>query len=171
MLRKAGSLMENHLQNLLLSLSRAGVRFVVCGGVAAVLHGVERLTVDLDVSVEMSGENLERFLSVLAKLGLEPRVPVPAEALLDPEKIDWMVQEKNALVFTFIDPENLYRQLDVFLAPGFAYEILIKNADRISIDGQEISVLSIPELLAMKRRVDPPRDKDLLDIRALEDLL
>ena len=162
--------MEDHLKSLLLTLSRRGVRFIVCGGVAAVLHGVERLTVDLDVSVDMSRENLERLLAALGKLGLEPRVPVPAESLLDPVKVEWMRREKKALVFTFIDPENLYRQLDVFLAREFAYESLIENTDRIAIDGERIAVLNKVELIRLKRRVDPPRDKDLMDIRALENL-
>jgi len=31
-------------------LSRERVKFIVCGGVAAVLHGVERVTMDLDLN-------------------------------------------------------------------------------------------------------------------------
>lgn len=36
------------LGGLLAALAEAGVEFVVCGGVAVVLHGVERVTMDLE---------------------------------------------------------------------------------------------------------------------------
>jgi intracellular sulfur oxidation DsrE/DsrF family protein len=39
--------MNNHLKDILTALAKKGVRFVVCGGVAVALHGVERMTLDL----------------------------------------------------------------------------------------------------------------------------
>ena len=44
----------NYLEELLRKLTEQKVRFVVAGGVAAVLHGVERTTMDLDIALEMS---------------------------------------------------------------------------------------------------------------------
>lgn len=67
---------RNHLLEILAALVKARVEFIVCGGVAAVLHGVERMTMDLDVSVNLTAKNLDRFVGVLQKLGLRPRVPV-----------------------------------------------------------------------------------------------
>lgn len=40
--------MQNHLKDILKELTERGVQFVICGGVALVLHGVERMTLDLD---------------------------------------------------------------------------------------------------------------------------
>jgi hypothetical protein len=40
--------MENYLKEMLVTFGDAGVEFVVGGGVACVLHGVERVTLDLD---------------------------------------------------------------------------------------------------------------------------
>lgn len=39
------------IAGLIVDLAKAGVEFVVCGGVACVLHGVERVTMDLDIRV------------------------------------------------------------------------------------------------------------------------
>ena len=39
--------MANRLKNTLLALTTAEVNYVLAGGVAAVLHGVERVTLDL----------------------------------------------------------------------------------------------------------------------------
>ena len=53
--------MENYLKEMLVTLADAGVEFVVGGGVACVLHGVERVTLDLDVAVQLNAPNLDRY--------------------------------------------------------------------------------------------------------------
>ncbi len=45
--------MVNHLELILSELKMQNVRFIVCGGVAAVLHGVERMTMDIDISLDL----------------------------------------------------------------------------------------------------------------------
>jgi hypothetical protein len=113
--------MRNHLKDILQELTEQGVQFVVCGGVAVVLHGVERMTLDLDLVIEMSHENLQRFIDAMRALNLVPRVPVPPEALLDETSRRKMREEKGALVFTFHDIKNPFRQVDIFLTnePSF----------------------------------------------------
>ena len=59
---------------------------------------------DLDIALEMSKENVERFAKAVSTLGLRPLVPVPVEALADPEAVRQMVEEKNAIVFMLADP-------------------------------------------------------------------
>ncbi len=162
--------MNNHLKEILTSLSRGGVKFVVCGGVAAVLHGVERLTMDIDLSVSMDHKNLTALLDILKQLGMVPRVPVSPESLLDPEKRKIMTDIKNALVFTFIDINNPYRQVDIFLGKDTLYNELIQEAVIINFYGYEIPVISIPDLIKMKKMVNPIREKDISDIRELQRL-
>lgn len=159
--------MNNHLKEILISLAAAEIKFVICGGVAVVLHGVERLTMDIDLAVSMDQNNLSALIIVLKKIGMTPRVPVPAETLLDPEKRRIMVKEKNALVFTFIDNKNPYRQVDIFLQNENLYHELIEDASVIIISGYEIPVISLNKLILMKKNVNPPREKDLSDIREL----
>jgi hypothetical protein len=159
---------NNHLLEILTALAVAKAKFVVCGGVAVVLHGVERMTMDLDLSVDMTHDNMERFLAVIAKLNLKPRVPLPASVLLDSGKVKTIVKEKGALVFTFVDSDNPYRQVDVFLTEDHSYERLAHDAHAIELDGQRILVVSRRRLIEMKRRIDPPRLKDQFDLEQLE---
>lgn len=162
---------DSHLHEIIGTLAGGGVDFIVCGGVALVLHGVERMTLDLDLSVGMDHDNLERFLHAMKKLGLVPRVPVPAESLLDVEKRREMVHEKNALVFSFFDPKNPYRQVDVFIADSFSYDALKNHVETVKIGKVNVRLLTKEKLLDMKRAINPPRDKDLFDIKALEDIM
>jgi len=66
--------MSNHINEILFALTDAEVEFVVGGGVAAVLHGVERVTLDIDLALDMDPANVEKFLHVIRGLGLQPRV-------------------------------------------------------------------------------------------------
>ena len=60
-------------RELLGALCAAGFEFVVVGGVAAVLHGSARLTVDLDVAAPFTAVNLERLFDTI-----RPHRPVHA---------------------------------------------------------------------------------------------
>jgi hypothetical protein len=161
---------SNHLTDLLVSLADAKVKFIICGGVAAVLQGVERMTLDLDISVDMEPKNLRRFLEVIKNCQLEPRVPISTEFLLDPKKIQILIDEKNARVFTFIDEEKPWRQVDIFLTDDYSYQNLVCDTEEIIIGGRSMLVLSKECLIQMKKRIQPPRHKDLLDLHQLEAL-
>lgn len=163
--------MHDHLQQILRALAGGGVDFIVAGGVAAVLNGVERLTMDIDMALEMSGGNVRRFLAVMREQGLQPRAPVSADSLLDPELVRAMVEQKGALVFTFHDPALPLRQVDVFLTEDNSYGALLPDTWRISLGEDSIRVVSARRLIAIKRAVRPVRAKDQQDIEVLERLL
>jgi predicted nucleotidyltransferase len=159
--------MRNHLKEILKELTERGVQFVVCGGVAVVLHGVERMTLDLDLVVEMSRENLQRFIDAMRALNLVPRVPVPPEALLDETSRRKMREEKGALVFTFHDIKNPFRQVDIFLTNEPSFQTLHEDAEKVDVNGFSVSIASPLKLIEMKRKVNPMRAKDIQDINFL----
>jgi hypothetical protein len=61
--------MLDQLQTVFASFQRNNVRYLVIGGIAAVLYGVPRATFDLDVLIEPSKENAQRLLDALAEIG------------------------------------------------------------------------------------------------------
>ncbi|MGA8478263.1 MAG: hypothetical protein WB696_09920 [Chthoniobacterales bacterium] len=158
---------ESHLIEILCTLQDRGVDFVVAGGVAAVLHGVERMTLDLDVAVSLDPHNLRCFLSALDQLRLVPRAPIPADTILDAARVEELIREKNALVFTFWNPQEPYRQIDMFLTRENSFDDLVADAHALTIRGRTIRVASRRKLIEMKGRVRPIREKDLNDIKAL----
>jgi hypothetical protein len=161
---------ENHLIEILCALSDHQVDYVVAGGVAMVLHGVERMTLDLDVALSLEPANLHRFLDVMTNLGLVPRAPVPPEIILDPNSVAALIREKNALVFTFWSPQEPYRQIDLFLTRENNFDDLASDAYQLKIGGRTVRVASRRKLIEMKSRVRPIREKDINDIRALIEL-
>ena len=159
-----------HHETILNALSDAGVEFIVGGGMACVLQGVERLTMDVDVAVMMQEKNWERLVKVTENLGLIPRVPLNPRSLIDPAVRRVVLDEKKAIVFTFLHPDRPSLQLDVFLRPDLAYEVLLQDAEWMNLEGRKIQVLNRQKLLALKKGIQPPRPKDLLDIAALEEM-
>jgi hypothetical protein len=61
------------------------VRYLVVGGLAVNLYGVERATMDVDLMLAMDTENLTRFIRAARGLGLTPVPPVQLESLAEEE--------------------------------------------------------------------------------------
>ena len=59
----------SQFEKLLVGLAGAKVDFAVVGDVAIILNGYHRLTVDLDILVEATPENLRKILGYLAAWG------------------------------------------------------------------------------------------------------
>lgn len=158
---------NGNLFELLKELSLEHVQFVICGGVACVLHGVERATYDIDLSVSFDKSNLEKIIAAAGKLGLKPRIPEPVENLLNENKRKEWVETKDALVYTFVS-EKSPLQLDIFLSYPKTFEELLKNSEEIIIDDIILKVSSVEDLLIVKKLIEPLRDKDKTDIKELE---
>jgi len=135
------------------------------------LHGVERVTMDVDVAVHMASENWDRLILVMNKMGLLPRAPIRPESLVDPLVRQAMVEEKKVLVFTFIHPDEPSLRLDVFLRPELSYEALKPHVLPMDIGGLSLQVISPGKRLALKKGIQPARQKDLPDIAVLEEKL
>jgi hypothetical protein len=163
--------MENYLKEMLVTLADARVEFVVGGGVACVLHGVERVTLDLDVAVQMNAPNLDRLIRAVEQLHLQPRVPVSLADIGDPDFVRSMVIEKGALVFSLADFNNPLRHLDIFLSPALSFERLSKGAKWLDIGSAKVRVASKEVLIEIKNEITPLRPKDVLDVQELSRLI
>ena len=148
------------------ALERQDVAYVVAGGVAVVLHGHVRTTVDLDIAIDLHRENVERALEVLGALGLRPRLPVPASAFADEEVRESWVRDRNLIAFTMHDPLDARREVDLFAHPPIAFDELWGESVVMDVAGTPVRVVSLRHLVAMKRLAG--REQDKADIAALQ---
>jgi hypothetical protein len=155
--------MTNYLKDILLGLADAKIKFIVCGGVAVVLHGVERMTLDLDLSVDMSRKNIQNLLTEMKRQKLIPRAPVPPETLLDSSKLNLLLKKKM-LSFLRLIP---IRQVDIFVTRENDFRSLNSHITEIDLEGRRVQVVSKQKLIEMKKEIQPPMDKDLWDIKEL----
>jgi len=123
-----------------------------------VLHGYLRATVDLDLVIQLEPQNVRRAIHVFKQLGFEPRVPVPIESFEDEgERARW-VREKNATVFSLWHPEEPGFLVDLFIEEPFDFAARYQRAAVVRLDDQEVRVLSIDDLVEMKRAAGRPQD-------------
>lgn len=150
------------------ALRDADVSFVVVGGVAVMLQGHPRSTVDLDLVIDLEADNVGRAMDVLTGLGLTPRVPVDAEDFADPAvRADW-IQHRNLTVFSLRDPDDPRREVHVFAQEPMPFDHLRAQARLVQVEDVEVPVASRQDLIELKRAAGRPQD--IADIEALEAL-
>ena len=148
------------------ALERGDVRYVVVGGLAVVLHGHPRLTVDLDLVVDLEPAEARNAVEILLRLGLVPSIPVEPLDFADPSKRTAWTREKNMRVFSLRDPEDDFRRVDLFVEEPVEFSGLWERSDVLSLGSTRVRVASIDDLLTMKRQAG--RAQDIADIEALE---
>ena len=150
------------------ALNARHVRYLVAGGVAVVLHGYTRLTADLDLVVDLAEAQTRAAIEALTGLGLKPRAPVDPHAFADPRvRAEWR-RDRDMKVFTLHDPANPMLVVDLFSEPPADFEDLWARAKDVPLETTNVKIVSLDDLIAMKRQAARP--KDLLDIAELERL-
>jgi predicted nucleotidyltransferase len=140
---------------ILSDLNRAGVRYVLVGGIALIRHGVVRMTRDIDVVLEPGDDNVERVRALIAEWGATrpDGTPIAADAIASGRSIhlatphghiDLLAERESPL--TFVE--------------------LLARADMRGVDGVEAPICSLADLVALKRIAG--RERDLADLSELE---
>lgn len=154
-------------ETVFVALEHHGVRYAVAGGVAVILHGIPRMTADLDLVVDLEPENLRHFLHTMSELGYQPRLPVPADDLLSKDKREDWIHNRNLHAFTFWNKDRPFEEVDLLLRASQDPNI-IERAVLLQAEAIKISLVGLDDLIGMKR--DAGRDQDQADVEALEKL-
>jgi hypothetical protein len=153
---------------MLRALNDAGVRYVIVGGVAVVLHGHVRLTTDLDLIVDLQPGEARKAIEVLVGLGLRPRAPVNPTDFADPSIRESWIREKDMRVFTMTDRAGR-REVDLFVETPIPFEDLWSRSVEVRLTDTTVRIAAIPDLIRLKRMAGRPVDRD--DIEILEAIL
>lgn len=153
------------LGELIATLARHGVDYVVIGGVATQVHGHRRTTMDLDVTPDPDPGNLRRLGAALAELEARPRDAVAEGAEIP-------VEDPERLAVAAIVPPLVTRhgQIHILKEPKGArgFEEMRARALVVDLDGMEVAIVSLDDLIRMKRAASRPVDLD--DIAVLTEV-
>ncbi len=153
------------IQQLVGALTTANVAYCVVGGVAVNLHGVPRMTYDIDIMVATDQANLAACHQLLTELGLQIRLPIALVDAADRTLAVQWEQERNLIAITYWDPSNPLREVDILIAPSLDPDGVVARSVRV---GAGVRVAAVADLIALKRRAN--RTQDLADIAHLERL-
>lgn len=146
--------------------ARAGVDFVVIGGIAGGIHGSAFGTFDVDLAYSRERENLQRIVDVLRSMGATLRGAPPNV----PFQLDARTLEAGGNC-TF---STSLGSVDLLAYPAGAppYERLRDEATVIEVRGHPVHIASLDHLIAMKEAAGRPRDKLMAtEYRTLSDEL
>jgi hypothetical protein len=157
---------EASLRAIIQGLNDAKVRYLVVGGFAVNVHGFRRLTDDLDLMIQLEDRNLSAAMSVLKKLGYQPKVPVAVEDFADPLKREVWIKEKHMLVFGLRSQAHQETDVDVFVNDPLGFDGAYNRASYFDLGpGLALPVCSYEDLVKLKMMAG--RSRDLDDLRRL----
>ena len=136
---------------LLETFQRHRVRYLLIGGHAVSAHGSPRATEDIDLWVDRTLANGKRLHAALVEFGLGSFAP-KAEEILDPDTF-WQFGRKPLRVDILTN------------IPAVSFRTAWPRRAVARMDGLEIPVLGLDDLIANKRAAG--RAKDFADVEML----
>jgi hypothetical protein len=147
-------MLNEDYKEMLQCLADENAEFLIVGAYAMAAHGYPRATMDIDIWVRPSPDNAEAVLRALRRFG----APLRGLTLGD-------LQADDTIFQIGVAP----RRIDIITGvSGLRFEEAFARSARIRIEGLQISIPSIDDLILNKRASG--RTKDLADAEALESL-
>lgn len=143
------------------------VRYLLVGGLAMNLHGVPRMTMDVDLVLLMDEENLDHFIACAEMMHLTPSAPVSISALKDPiQRQNWF-EQKHMIAFGLQNNQaRIPVMVDILIAPAIDTEAAFARAVIRDLNGLPLSLASIDDMIALKKGTGRAQDES--DIEHLE---
>lgn len=145
------------------ALAKREVRFVLIGGLAGRLWGSPTVTNDLDLCYARDEANLEALVAALRELRARLRgVDADVPFLLDARTLE------AGDHFTLVTSAG---NMDVLGHPAgtAGYDELARTAVPMKIEGRDVPVAALEDLIRMKRAAG--RQKDRIEVEILEAVL
>lgn len=134
-------------------LNDEGAKYVLIGGFAMAYHGMPRMTEDIDLLVEPSGENIEKIKNALLFLKDKASLEIKSD---DVEQYT-VVRIADEIVIDLLKEACRVR-----------YEDAVKTSENLDLDGVIILVANIDAMIEMKQGVRPRDIEDLQFLKALK---
>jgi len=135
----------------------ADVKFILVGGIAAVVKGAPVTTMDVDIVHNRSSENISKLVSFLKSTDAIYRRP--DNKIIKPEEKDFL-EMGHFLFSTRLGPIDVL----AFIEQGQTYEDILDDTVQIEFRGHTIHVLDIRKMIELKKNSSDLKDKLRLPI-------
>lgn len=150
------------------TLEQYHVRYLLVGGLALNIHGVERATMDVDLMLALDAENINAFIAAARVLGMKPLLPVTLDDFADPAKLRTWIDEKHMPAIAVRPPEASDPTVDVLVQPKVDFDLAWNRRTEKDLGETRLSLAAIDDLIALKTGTG--RQRDEADIQALRQL-
>lgn len=143
--------------------------YIIVGGLAVNLHGVPRMTYDIDIMIKLTKENMKKIINQLKRWGYRLKIPLYEKDLFKFNKLKKLMKKKNLKAISFYHENMPIAEIDLVIHSPFPYQRLKKNAVFFDIYGEKIPVINIHDLIYIKSR--SKRKQDIADVESLKKIL
>jgi hypothetical protein len=150
---------------LMRALEAGRVGYAIAGGFAVVMHGVPRMTFDLDILVDDDDANMHRLVEVFEQEGFQPRLPVALRELADSSARQRWIEERNLIAFTVTHPTRIMEEVDVVLVAPVTWPEIAASLLFREIEGVRVPVVG--RSLLRRIKLATGREKDRADAELL----
>jgi predicted nucleotidyltransferase len=161
--------MELDYQAFFKQLNNQKIDYLIVGELAVNLHGIPRMTYDIDLMVHLDAGNIKKLVEQLKGWGYVSRAPVQPEKLADEETRGTWIHEKNMRAFSFYSDTQPLGEIDLVIDVPIEYEELKRRANVFDLEGVQVPVISIRDLIELKLKAG--RKQDLSDVENLNMIL
>jgi hypothetical protein len=142
------------------------VRYLIVGGAAMNLHGIPRLTDDLDLFVDLREDNLVRLQAAMEDLGCTPPPSVDPDHILQEESRKILSRESYRSTISFINPEEPGLKVEILLLAPASFNEVYPRRQWTPFGEMELPVLCLDDMIRFLNLYG--RDQDPRDIQILE---
>jgi len=131
------------------------VDYVLIGGLAAVLHGSPLTTLDADLLPDMSDDNLRRLSVALKDLDATLRVDS------EPEGVPFEPHPALIRSMRCLNMSTRVGDVDLTIEPAAldGYESVNSTSIGVLVDGVEVRVAALDDIIRSKEAADRPKDR------------
>lgn len=135
------------------------VRYLLVGGLAMNLHGVPRMTMDVDIVLALDDPNLDSFIACARKLGLKPQAPVPLESLKEPKQRKQWIEERHMIAFALNAPGAPGATVDVLIRHPLDIDAALTRAAVRQVGDVPVTLCAIDDLITLKQGTGRRQDE------------
>ena len=142
------------------ALNNEGVKYVLVGGCAVVLHGYYRTTHDIDLLVDSSVENIRRLKNAFHAIFKSDEISGIRDADIDQYAVVRFAPESEEIVIDLIGKIG-----------AIDFKTAIQDVEEIDLEGIKIPVCGLSTLIETKQGIRPKDKEDLLFLRGKKEYL
>lgn len=134
------------------AFSENNIPYIILGGQAVLLYGEPRLTKDIDITLGLNIDAVDRVVDILKKIAV---VPIPE---------DFHQFVKRTMVLPLIE-KSFGIRVDIIFSFSEFERSAIKRAHIVKIDDTDVHYVSLEDLIIFKVFSGRPRDRE--DVRVI----
>lgn len=142
------------LEDLFNGLNEGDVKYLLIGGMASILYGVPRTTLDFDIAISPINENVKKVIEIMKDLGMS----------CDTDHIEDILAQGGI---------SFSNDLDIDIITGLPYkedfEDIFTRSQSITYEGVRIKVISKEDQIRILRKIGRKQDLEDADILSNND--